>query len=248
MKELRIKYLNYRESQWDLEQNTTLTFETYIKLYNTDLEIIKKIMNGYFKSKENMEKYTLKMLLDCFNYYGFEVIIEKTYMLRDIANVVLNNMEDYEVEPRLLESDKILNLRLICMKKTCLVCKENDIPKEKILLRNFEINASNKFQACIKVKKNGELKNNKIYFMIQKIFSNTNGTNKTFSALKTIMSENYNCEFVFSNINDKYNDGHKKLIEHSYAFKIKPTLIDSPSEATLIIDFICDKRRKYDWL
>lgn len=62
------------------------------------------------------------------------------------------------------------------------------------------------------------------------------------------MKERYNYEFKFSKIHRKDEEAYNKLVKYADKFKIKTTLIDSHSEAKLIFEFVCDKRKRYWWL
>jgi len=134
------------------------------------------------------------------------------------------------------------------MKKANELCEENGISKGEIILRSFKVNDSNKFQAYIKVKKSRELENKKAYFILKKIFESTKEGCTSFWYLKKKMKECYNYEFKFSKIYKKDEEAYNKLIKYADEFEIKPTLIDSYSEAKLILEFVCDKRKGYWWL
>ncbi|WP_270566055.1 hypothetical protein [Clostridium beijerinckii] len=254
MEELKIRYLEYVDSTFiDGVDDKRIAFKTHIevdKTYTEKLEIIRQILNAYFKQKEKGQEYTFKMFLNCFDYYGVEIKIDDFITKAEYLNIVINNKENFETELGLLESENsyFLNIKLICMKKANVLCEENGIPKGEIILRSFKVNDSNKFQAYIKVKKSRELENKKAYFILKRIFESTKENHTSFCYLKKQMKEYYNYEFKFSKIYKKDEEAYNKLIRYTDEFEIKPTLIDSYSEAKLILEFVCDKRRGYWWL
>jgi hypothetical protein len=252
MEELETNYLEYDDKTFiDGVDDKRIAFKTYIKVdktYTEKLEVIRKVLNAYFKQREKEEEYTLKMFLDCFEYYGFEIKIDDFITKAEYLNIVITNKESFETELGLLETKDsyFLNIKLICMKKANVLCEENGISKGKIILRSFKVNDSNKCQAYIKVKKNRE--NKKEYFILQKIFECTKDNHTSFWYLKNQMKEFYNYNFEFSKIYKEDKEEYEKLLLHDKDFEIKPTLIDSYSEAKLILEFVCDKRRRYWWL
>lgn len=254
MEELETNYLEYDDKTFiDGVDDKRIAFKTYIKVdkaYTEKLEIIRKVLNAYFKQKEKGQEYTLKMFFDCFGYYGVEIKIDNSITKAERFNIVTTNKESFETELGLLETKDsyFLNIKLICMKKANVLCEENGISKGEIILRSFKVNDSNKFQAYIKVKKNREDENKKAYFILKKVFEYTKGGNTSFWYLKKLMKEYYNYEFKFSKIYKKDREGYEKLQMHNSDFEIKPTLIDSYSEAKLILEFVCDKRKGYWWL
>jgi len=253
MEELETRYLEYDDNTWVRYDDKRIAFKTHIevdKIYTEKLEVIRKVLNAYFKQKEKGQEYTLKMFLDCFEYYGVEIKIDNFITKAEHFNIVITNKESFETELGLLETKNsyFLNIKLICMKKANVLCEENGIPKGEIILRGFKVNDSNKFQAYIKVKKSRELENKKAYFILKKIFESTKEGCTSFWYLKKKMKECYNYEFKFSKIYKKDEEAYNKLIKYADEFEIKPTLIDSYSEAKLILEFVCDKRKGYWWL
>ncbi|MCE5221808.1 MAG: hypothetical protein LLF98_11260 [Clostridium sp.] len=251
MEELETRYLEYDDNTWVGRGNDKrIAFKTYIKvdkIYTEKLEVIRKVLNVYFKEKEKRQEFNLKMFLDCFDYYGIEVKIENHLTKAEHFNFVINNKESFETELGLLETKDsyFLNIKLICMKKANVLCEENGISKGEIILRSFKVNDSNKFQAYIKVNKNREDENKKSYFILKKIFCYTQGNGTSFLCLEKQMEEYYNYEFKFSKIYKKDEEAYNKLIKYAGKFEIRPTLIDSYSEAKLILEFVSDKRRGY---
>lgn len=253
MNELKTTYLEYDDNTWVSPDDKRIAFNTNIEVNKTDtetVEIIKKILNSYFKQKEKRKKYTLEMFFNCFSYHGIDIEIEKSITKEEYFNIIITNKESFETELGLLETENsyFLNIKLICMKKANKLCDENGISKGEIVLRSFKVNDLNKFQAYIKVKKSSDYEYKKEYFILEKIFDLTKKSSLSFFYIKKIMKERYNYEFKFSKIHRKDEEAYNKLVKYADKFKIKTTLIDSHSEAKLIFEFVCDKRKRYWWL
>jgi len=107
MEELETRYLEYDDNTWVRYDDKRIAFKTHIevdKIYTEKLEVIRKVLNAYFKQKEKGQEYTLKMFLDCFEYYGVEIKIDNFITKAEHFNIVITNKESFETELGLLET------------------------------------------------------------------------------------------------------------------------------------------------
>lgn len=256
MEELRLARLEYdddaRISTYDGTRpvyDKRMGFITYLSIYKSKenipkIKAIKKILNVHFARREKGKEYTYEMFLKLFDSYGFDLKFD-SWKKDKFEDIIINNTKDSIVRLEVIERLKIvfLKISIICTKRTSVLCKENNIQMKKLQLRGFKVNASNKFEVYIKANKYDEE-----YLLLKKIFQKTKDYTNTLFFLRKSLKEDYNCEMIFSKILNKDKNSYNKLIEHEKDFKIKATLIDSVSEAKLIIEFICDRRGNHYWL